>query len=63
MKVKRALAAAALAVSALAVSAGPAAAGEWTCENPAGNTVHGECNGEALVVVNPGGNVPPGQNK
>mgnify|MGYP001570906551 CR=1 FL=1 len=61
--VKKALAAAALAVAALTVSAGPAAAGEWTCRNPAGNVVHGECNGEALDVVNPGGNVPPGANK
>jgi hypothetical protein len=61
--VKKFLAAAVMAVGLLAVSVGPAAAGEWTCQNPSGNTVHGQCQGEALVVVNPGGNVPPGQNK
>jgi hypothetical protein len=63
VKVKMMAAAAVLAVAALAVGAAPAAAGEWTCRNPAGNEVQGECSGEALVVVNPGGGIPPGHNK
>lgn len=60
---RRILAAVALTVAAVAGFAAPAVAGEWTCQNPAGHEVHGECNGAPLDVVNPGGNVPPGQNK
>jgi hypothetical protein len=58
--------AAAVAGLALAGLAAPAAASlpndNWSCQNPAGNEVHGQCQGVPLEVVNPGGNVPPGQN-
>jgi hypothetical protein len=57
------LAAIVLAFGGALALASPAQAGEWTCQNPAGNDVQGECNGVPLDVVNPGGNVPPGQNK
>ena len=60
---KKSIAAGLLAAGLLLGGAGTASAGEWTCQNPAGNEVHGECNGVPLDVVNPGGNVPPGQNK
>jgi hypothetical protein len=53
----------ALAGTAGVAVADQAAPGEWTCQTPSGNEVQGECNGAALVVVNPGGQVPPGQNK
>lgn len=60
---KRAIVVAAVAAATLAVAAVPAQAGEWTCRNPAGELVQGECNGVPLVHVNPGGGIPPGQNK
>lgn len=61
MKVKM-MATAVLAVAALAVSVAPAAAGEWTCQNPSGNEVQGNnCHAGPLDVVNPGGQIPPGQ--
>lgn len=51
------------AALAFAFTATPvASAGEWPCQTPSGNEVQGQCNGVPLDVVNPGGNVPPGQN-
>lgn len=60
---KRLIVTALLCMAALGTAAGTASAGEWTCQNRAGNVVNGTCNGTALDIVNPGGNVPPGQNK
>jgi hypothetical protein len=60
---KKFTAVAVLAIAFAAGSASAATAGEWTCQNPAGNQVNGQCNGQPLEVVNPGGNIPPGQNK
>jgi hypothetical protein len=64
MFTKRLFAVTALAASALFGFSGAAVATDlpndnWSCQNPAGNEVMGECNGVPLDVVNPGGNTPP----
>jgi len=58
------LAAGAVAVG-LTVPGGAVAKITTQCVNPAGNAVHGQCNGQALdhQNVNPAGFAPPGQNK
>lgn len=60
---KKILATTALVAAALITTTGVASAGQWTCQNPAGNPVQGQCNGQPHLITNPGGNTPPGQNK
>ncbi|MFF7264251.1 hypothetical protein ACFZCL_28815 [Streptomyces sp. NPDC008159] len=54
--------------AAIALSLGSAAGianadPPFKCQNGGGNTPNGNCNGNGLDVVNPGGNTPGGFNK